>query len=120
MMLALLRTLAGAVGPGATPRRHSGPRLPTLSSQHENGPPTPSAARHETSRLGRPGELHGIVLGEFTQESTGPSPVHAENLHVDLLADLDLTVVEVGSQIWRHVLDQEHGRPAVTIACQQD
>jgi hypothetical protein len=41
----------GAVEPGATPRRHSGPRLPALSSRHENGPPTPSADRHETSRL---------------------------------------------------------------------
>lgn len=29
--------------------------LPTFSPQHENGPPTPSADRHETSRLNRLG-----------------------------------------------------------------
>jgi hypothetical protein len=43
----------GCLKTGAVPRRHSGlrPAQPQPTTQ-KNGPPTPSADRHETSRLG--------------------------------------------------------------------
>lgn len=50
--------------------------LPTLSPARENGPPTPSADRHETSRLGADGKAAWSGAGRSGRGAPGPQRPH--------------------------------------------
>ncbi|MFJ2149432.1 hypothetical protein ACIOHB_11665, partial [Streptomyces microflavus] len=76
--------------------------LSTLRPRHENGPPTPSADRHETSRLGRRHARESFDLTELQARLGGADWIDDTEFAAYGLGEQEITALRLWAQEWAH------------------